>query len=238
MLELKDSTANKNDIINGGYVDDLDAPAGLSGAVYSALADNGSDQMTVPDALSLRITGNLSIEWWVKVTSNTLANPGVRKTNGTSGYSAYMSGNEDPIFFITTAGANKGRYTNTNQNTLGVWEHWGFAYTAASSSMIICKNGTSLTLNNLNGGAPSSIPDTAGIDITFGNNGSNAVRFCDVRIWNVARTAAEFNANKGVFLDPKLNPNMVANWTFQPFVRPGGGNPIFMGNAGGFGLAG
>jgi hypothetical protein len=216
-LNLNDKTANNNHIItNNGVVESSSVPSSLSGATKSAEFDSATDELIAPHSASLNITGSLTIEFWIFIGTDSINDIGVKKFDGNSGYTVYVQGNENPILLCRYPDNtnNFAKHTNNSVLSLNTWEHWAFVFNSSTPDILIYRNGLSVTplilINVIQTGIRGG---TVNLKIT--GNGANIGRFCDVRVWNVARTGTEISNNYTSFLIGN-EPGLVANWTFQP----------------------
>lgn len=135
-------------------------------------------------------TGNYTIEAWVYLTSNTHTNTILGKFNGSVAGSIYLSiGSDNKI----TAQREVPPYSLVSNNAIpdNIWTHIAMTYDGTNLNIYI--NG-SLDISAARGGITANTEDVL---IGAKKNTSTPVDFFegsigDVRIWNTARTAAQF----------------------------------------------
>lgn len=189
-----------------------------AGQVRNALDfDGNNDYVSIPDDPSLDITGPITIEAWVNLSS--WDNGGCVVTKGTGGggevYSLDIHNNRARFYFWVGAAA----YTASSSLTIqpNTWNHVVGQYDGSNSRVYL--NGT-LTVGaayagNLN--QNNHIVSIGSREATSGTYNLNvAGKIDEVRIWNVARTQQEIRDNAHRELpNPAGETNLVAYYRFN-----------------------
>ncbi|MBU2249783.1 MAG: right-handed parallel beta-helix repeat-containing protein [Gammaproteobacteria bacterium] len=160
----------------------------------------------INDTASLSITGDMTIECWVKVESApsganaTILSKYAYTGNQRSWYLSYLNGGGTIRFSVDDAGDNPSYADIVYTLTPGTWYHLAVAYDASAGSAVLYVNG-------------SSVGTFTGLDISIFNS---TAKFCigsisegesffdglidEVRVWNDIRTAQEIlnNYNKEI----------------------------------------
>ena len=185
-----------------------------STSTAASLAFDRSQYVEVPDSSSLDLTGDMTIEAWVK-------SPGLYAWNqalmilmkGTSGnnYDFYINENNNIAFGFGSHYV----YCNDsfNQSEQPQWQHMAVAYNNTTRVARFYRNGvlecerTFETGNPLPNSEQLLIGKVPGGQYNFGFQGNLA----DIRLWNTARTQPQIQDNK----DRRLNvteTGLVAYW--------------------------
>ncbi len=187
----------------------------------NALSFDGiNDVVTMPDNNSLDITTAITLEAWVYATKNTGIQNVINKSSNTINNGYIFPRTDDgwthAIFYLFIAGSWK--VLQVNYPSLNAWHHLAGTYdgttmkvyvdgTLASSLVIagtIASNSNPLTLGN-----------QTGFLEYFGG-------FADeFRVWNVARTQAEIQANMSRELDPTTQTALVSYYTTNQGITAG-----------------
>jgi len=174
------------------------------GGLGSADFDEDGGSSTVydaPDSTSLSITGDMSVEFWVKILENAVADTIIVGRFGGGGQRAWRiglktAGNNTIDISIASDCTNPTSKDSTIVLVLNEWTHIAFTYDASAGSVIFYKNG--IAANTVTG-LPTSICDpTDDFRINAQTNvigNSNEMHLSDVRIWQDIRTPAEISAN-------------------------------------------
>lgn len=186
------------------FNDDFLAQANEPTNTYSANLESGtSDTAAAADSASLSVTGNLTIEMWIKAES-AFSSGEIRYlcskwASGQNSYALKLQEDGGGGINIIAELSNDGSATITYNKAFGafaldVWYHIAISWTAATSTMTFVKDGISLGTTV---GTNTAIFDGTA-DFALGSNNS-ASSFWDgyiddVRIWNTARTVAEINS--------------------------------------------
>ncbi|HYK96998.1 MAG TPA: LamG-like jellyroll fold domain-containing protein [Candidatus Acidoferrales bacterium] len=189
-------------------------------AVNSLLL-NGAGYAQAPDNAELNITGDWTLEAWFKDETAGGFNHDftyiVLKGNTDQvGEAPFMMG----IAWNTLFAGGRTNWTNwTLSGSLAAtnpaaWHHAAATFVASTRTLTLYLDGAQMATGVL--GARTTTGNTMPVQI--GNNGnlSNAFRgkIDDVRIWNVARTAAQIGANYLTEFST-TQTNLVANWRFN-----------------------
>lgn len=169
------------------------------------LESSSSQHLTAADSASLSITGNLSIEAWVKVESTPGDYTIVSKRTSTGNQRSYSFEYADVgagvlklLLSLSTDGTTMVQKGVTKTLTVGSWIHVAVAYTASSGTAYFYVDGAQEGSQQT--GYPTSIADTTSL-FAIGALFAPAQSFFDglvddVRVWNTARTAAEIADNR------------------------------------------
>jgi hypothetical protein len=196
---------------NGGdYSLDLE----LSSSQYAVIADASQT--------GLDITGDLSIEAWIKIESApgsgvnyVIAGKANSTTNNRSYFFDYIndSGTNKLRLLISSAGTTFGFNAHTVTFTAGVWYHVAATYDASAGAVEYYINGSNVASKT---GYPTSI-FSGSADFIIGAYG-NTTRssFFDgilrnVRVWDDIRTASEISADMNTNT-PADTTNLQGNW--------------------------
>jgi hypothetical protein len=163
-----------------------------------ALTFNGTTNIvqTANNISTLDITGNITVETWVKV--NQLPNDWVRlvgKGDGsTRTYGFWLATNGQLLWQIYGNGTDPALFSTTSLQT-GTWYH--IAATRVGNVHTIYINGVA------SGSVTASIiPFSNTLPLTLGYHGSIHTflngQMDEVRVWNVGRTSTQINENKDV----------------------------------------
>lgn len=183
------------------------------------------------DSQSLSITSSLTVEMWAKFNSidgqyGTLAT----KYGGGSNQRGYWFGYRDELGNkkFESRISSDGSGGNTSVQTLpydleaDTWYHLVFVYTAAAGTVDVYVATTSLSAHVYAGtmsGHQTSIKDTTSKFMLGGIEGEEPGTWFDgtmddVRVWNVARTQAQIDADFKTELTGS-EPGLAAYWTFN-----------------------
>lgn len=182
---------------------------------YSIDFERGSTQhLSITDASqsNLDLSGDFTIEAWVKVESNPGTNEeyaivGKYNNNGVDqraylfNYQHNVSAGTYQLRSLISSDGTGGNTTFMTANqtlTPGTWYHVAFSYTASSGSGTFYVNGSSVGTGS---SGPSSIHNSSGeFQIGSFQTGGTDAHFDglvdEVRIWNIARTGTEINDDK------------------------------------------
>ncbi len=186
-----------------------DAPPSNRG---SLVFDGTDDFAQIPGTAAISTLTAVTVEMWVKpvgtIRTRILTKPLAR------GSQFLLDRESDGRFFGEVWGLNSGIRPNTNTQAVlpvGAWSH--VALTFKSGDLLsIYVNGM------LVGSSGSAQMNTALNDIFVGKGLDNTAPFNgaidELRIWNVARTQAQLQANRSVLL-PGNEPNLVGYWNFD-----------------------
>jgi concanavalin A-like lectin/glucanase superfamily protein/VCBS repeat protein/cadherin-like protein len=187
----------------------------------SALAFNGSnDVVSVAHDAALNLTGNLTIEAWVKFNQTTRTTGSfdrqciVAKSSATDSYALVLLNEtffNDPILRFHHNGASKSSTSYTwSDVATNRWYHLAVSYDKVMTKIFI--DGLLKTSNFVNG----NISTSSG-PLQFGRSGTTFPldgQLDEVHLWNVNRTEAQILAQRN---HPALGtePGLVAAWHFN-----------------------
>lgn len=183
---------------------------------------SSSQYAVIHDAFQtgLDITGDLTIEAWVKMESISSANHTIvaKDVSGSRGYNFFLNTSTIGFIIDTTL------VTQAHEITTSGWHHIVIAYDASAGSVEYYVDGVSKGTDT---GLPTSIPDSsANFSIGasgFGDYFDGPIK--DVRIWSDVRTDAEIADNYQDYLS--ISPgtdNLVENWKFDNSYASESGN--------------
>lgn len=194
--------------------------------IYSTDLEKSSSQYwSVADTASLSITGDMTLEMWVKLESAPsnstycLARKYAEGGNNRSYMFRYQDtgGTKRFEFRQSTSGTGASTSVITYNYTLSTatWTHLAFAYDASAGEIEVFINGVS---NGTATGVRTSVYDgTAPFEI--GGNSSDGDYFDglikDVRVWNDIRTGTEINDNKSNCDLSVSEAGLVSWWKFE-----------------------
>jgi hypothetical protein len=142
-----------------------------------------------------------------------------------SGYARYA---------ITTTGSGGEQQINTTTNiTTNTWHHVAITYNAATTTGVMYINGVAVGANTAMTMDPTDLTlkplafnyfgkSQYGVDPNF------AGQMDEIRIWDIARTSAQLNANRGISVDPN-SEDLVAYYK----LNEGSGNELTSVSGGG-----
>lgn len=215
---------------------------GLISNTHSIDLEAGSLQyLSAADNTHLSITGDLTIELWVKLESSPGAGSSydlVTKYESTGDQRSYNldyfnnSGTFQLRLTLSTDGAAGTLKTRTVAQTLstGTWYHVAISYVASTGTATFYLDGSSL---GTGGGdaLPTSIFDsTAVFEIGSSNGGSNYFDglIDDVRVWAEARSGDEISNNYLTEIDSTTN--LKGSWHLDNALTDSSGNDITLTN--------
>lgn len=185
------------------------------------LEAGSSQEATAADHASLDITGDFTLEAWVKVESN----PGegaayivAGKGKSASTFPAYClelfndAGNLYCRGVITNSGGSALGLASTGGATFttGTWIHFAVTFDAATGDFVVYKNGVSADSGNI--GAQTIESNAVVFSIGSDPDGKFFDGIVDdVRVWNDVRTSGEISANYQKELIG-TEANLVAYW--------------------------
>ncbi len=187
------STAKNNGTISG-------ATSTASGKFGRALSFDGTnDRVDVPDAATLDLTTGMTLEAWVKPTTNVGWRTAILKERGT----------KDLLYALYTSNGSKPRTENFNgtENTaagtaalpLNAWSHLASTYDGTNLRFYV--NGALITTKATTGAMPNTAnPLRIGGNAIWGEYFSGLID--EVRVYNRALTAAELTADMNAKVVP------------------------------------
>jgi glucose/arabinose dehydrogenase len=203
------SAAKNNGTVNG-------ATRTASGKFGRALSFDGvNDRVDVPDAASLDLTTGMTLEAWVKPTTNAGWRTAILKELGASdlAYALYTSDGAKPRAETRTGAYNTA--AGTAALPLNAWSHLASTYDGATLRFFV--NGVQVGAKSVTGSMPATAnPLRIGGNIVWGEYFSGLID--EVRVYNRALTATEIgtdmNAAIGVGTPPPVDttpPSSPAN---------------------------
>tara|TARA_Y100001970_G_scaffold129938_1_gene160209 strand:- start:418 stop:3063 length:2646 start_codon:yes stop_codon:yes gene_type:complete len=187
-----------------------------NGTPWNSLNFDGNDRVVVSDNSDLRLTGVMSAEVWFKIDTHSGGWTRVvgKGASGPRNYGLWY--HQNGIFLFQQYGSGGG--TDARYNTavqLGQWYHLAAVRDANTAKLYL--NGQ-LDPSAGTDTSPVTTPSTSSDPLTIGhhdwNNQYHRGQIDDVRIWNVARTQTQIQAN----MYNKLTGNetgLVAYWDFD-----------------------
>ncbi|HVQ58803.1 MAG TPA: LamG-like jellyroll fold domain-containing protein [Solirubrobacterales bacterium] len=194
------STAKNNGTLNGA----TGTPSGKFGRALSF--DGTNDRVDVPDANSLDLTNGMTLEAWVKPTTNGGYRTALMKERGADlVYSLYASNGATPKFESFTTGENAA--TSPNGLSLTSWTHLTATYDG--TTMRLYENGTQVATKATTG----SMPNTTGA-LRIGGNAPWGEYFSglidEVRVYNRALSVSEIEADMNIPVGSPAAPDSEA----------------------------
>lgn len=189
---------------------------------------------------ALNITGDITIEAWVKFASmpadraNIVAKPNATK-NGYATYNFELEkngANYDLRFVADAGGVFAVDKLSWNPST-GVWYHVAVTRVSASGLVKIYVDGTEVASATGNTGATASSTSA----LTIGNFAPDTTnlpldgRVSLVRVWNIVRTPTQINDNKCVVYGTATT-NMQGEWSLDNVLTDASGNGSTLTNVG------
>lgn len=194
---------------------------------YSGVLVRASSQcFTAADSSSLSITGDISIQIWIKLTNLPSAAGGlfslVAKQNaGQYSWRFFISNSDDKIYFqwYNNGGgsANGSSFKTTNALTsgdTGVWMHWTVAVNVDGVDAIFYRDGASVSTTSVATAASAIYDGTALVSLGAEDNGTTGFfngKIDDVRVWDKTLTSGEISANYNLEI-PGSTANLKAYW--------------------------
>ena len=239
-IDLADKTSNGNDLTNAGATE---VTSGLPFAASTIAIDleNSSTEtnnMYADDSASLSITGDITVEAWIKPESlvpggrnyTILAKHDTGSGDGIS-YIFIMNSSETLSFVWSSNGTN---ISNENSSSAiytvaGSWFHVAATLDVSAQDCILYKDGSAIG-SALTDGSQTSIFD-GGQVMAIGNRYTNGAFWAEqgfdgsvdeVRIWNDVRTSTEISDNYQSELTG-TESGLVAYYPFEALAAGGGG---------------
>ena len=187
------SPVKNNGTVNG-------ATGTASGRFGRALSFDGvNDRVDVPDAASLDLSAAMTLEAWVRPTSNSGWRTALIKERGTTDlvYGLYSSSGAAPNTENVTNVKNVA--TGPGPLALNTWSHLASTYDGSALRLFV--NGTQVATKAVSGAMPNTVnPLRIGGNAVWGEYFSGLID--EVRVYNRALSAAEI----GVDMNAKVNP--------------------------------
>lgn len=182
---------------------------------YSLDFDGTDDYVAVGNPSELQISGDLTIEMWLKPANFSARRNPYNKAYGGEG-TITQETNGTLNFYYGTSGADAIPYQGFNSLAalnLNEWNHIAIVRDLTNMQLYWYINGV-LT----NQTAASYATATIGANQVFIGDGyvsPYAGRIDEVRVWKSARTQAEIQSNITTCCDCQADPNLVAYWDFD-----------------------
>jgi subtilisin-like proprotein convertase family protein len=181
------------------------------------------DYVATDPGSSLSITGDLTVECWVKPTVVTGTPILIQKRLGSaaSGYTLYLSSSK--VAFRTNSTT---RINGKNVLLANEWTHIAVTYNSTSGLFTIYLNGVVDTFKTVTGAAPAA--DTDSLRIANGFNSPYPGLMDEVRIWNIERTQAQIQSTMRMPLGESTGPytGLVASWRANSITAGSGTEEI------------
>lgn len=167
------------------------------------LALSSTQYLSISNASStgLGLTGDFTIEAWVKLASQPTGNVAYTIAakwdgdNAARSYTfAYAQDGGNHLLCSVSHGGNTNPQINESQTlSTGVWYHVAEVYTASSGNCEIFVNGTSIGSGTTDTGGPYAGTAAFSIGAVVGNSPANLLdgKIDDVRVYNAARTQSQ-----------------------------------------------
>lgn len=233
-IDLNDKTANGNNLTNNGAAE---VSSGLPFAQSQTAVDLEStetDYLEAADSASLSITGNMTLECWVNFESTPASGNFMwflSKWAGTGNQRSFIWGLQNNGGTLRQfVGLSQDGTTGAGQldeiafnwtPTTDSWYHLALTVTpgnAASTEVEFFIDGTSQGNGTVvtDGGITAIFNSTAVFRISGDADSASLFdgKIDDVRVWNIVRSQAQIDANKGIELTGE-EANLVAYWPFE-----------------------
>jgi hypothetical protein len=172
------------------------------------------DQASVANQAALNIQTGLTVEFWHYAFTKTVNFPiVVQKGNANTAYTFQRDNTTDKMTWRCIKTAAQNNVLSSATITKGVWEHWAGTYNGTQMELV--KNGTSDGTTALTGNIDTNANPlrVGGSEIAANANQNNGLIY-DLRIWNIARSAATIAAERSTLVSASA-PGLVANWLFS-----------------------
>ena len=179
-----------------------------TGEIGGALRFTGSDAVTVPAAPALALAGNLTLEAWINVDRLPSEQTAIVYQGTGSTFGASLSLDSNGTVLLSVAQASGWLQTAESTGGLiapGAWHHIAGVIDRLDGQLHIYVDGVDVG----DGYTGTAAASPAALPLTIGAApGTNGVfsdfrgRIDDVRVWSVARTAAQIVASKDAALPP------------------------------------
>lgn len=233
-IDLADKTSNGNTLTNVGATEVTTALPFAASTIAVDLELTEVDYLHAADSASLSITGNLTIEMWVKLESIP-SNGGdyftfFSKYKSAGNQRSYIYGIGQSaavvkLWFATSdngaAGANYAEVFVNWTPTVATWYHIAVVYTAAGGTADFYVDG--VQQGTQQSGLKTSLFDSTapGIIGAFDIDATPLYLFDgvidEVRIWNIARTATQIANNRSIELTGSES-GLAAYWPFESSI--------------------
>lgn len=221
---------------------------------YSATLNGSSQAFTAEDSASLDITGDISLEMWIKLGTGAVAD--IYTNDEGLCYKAINNADNLSWKWSLTAGSGSGKiklqfaYTSDgsiggtvtngvdNADTFqtsdeGTWHHIAVTVDVSAATITFYLDGSARTTSYTVQNATSIFSGSAKVSLGASAQGT-AIFFRgqidEPRIWNVIRSGTEINNNKSVSIDS--GTNLQASWHLNNALTDSSGNSNTLTNIG------
>lgn len=170
-----------------------------------------SSYIAVPNSASLNITGDFTIEGWVKPSNVTGAQIILQKrAGGANGYTLYLSSGK-----VTIRTGSVTRLIGKTIIPVNEWTHIAGSYKLSTNLFSVFVNGVQDTTVTIAGAAP--ITNTDSLFIGVGSNSPFNGVMDEIKIWNTGFTASDVTQVMRLSLGTNSGyySALVASYTFQ-----------------------
>lgn len=224
-INLLDITSNNNDLTNVNSATEVTTSLPFADSSIAVdLEANSTQYLSAEDSASLSITGDITIELWVKHESLPAASgymTYVTKYNVSEGYSyAFWLYNDAGTYLLRWTSSDGVANDDVNTPwtpTNGTWYHIAVSFNTSTQVVKFYVNGVQQGVDQ--GMTTTSIQNTEAKLLIGAFNPDTPVSLFDgviddVRLWNDVRTVTEIANNKSVELTG-TEANLVAYWPFE-----------------------
>jgi len=214
-------------------------PVSAANTHSATLVAASSQYFTATDSVSLSLTENNTLEFWIKLTSQPASDAYMflinkddiasQRSYGLTYYDAAGTQKIALYLFQTLTATIYSVVAFTYTLPIGTWTHLAIVTTIANPVATKCElfiNGISQgngVGTDVGGGATSIADGTAILQLGARAAGEYLdAQIDDVRIWNIVRTAAQIDANKAVEIDSATN--LQASWHLNNVLTDSSGN--------------
>jgi hypothetical protein len=167
---------------------------------YTLDFDGTNDFVALGNPAQLKITGNLTIEMWVKPDNfSTRRNPYAKAYGGEGTITQETNGTLN--FYYGTNGGNSTPYQGFNSGsslTLNEWNHIAIVRDLTNMKLYWYINGVLTATTNASYASATAGSNNATIGSGYVSNYDGQID--ELRVWNIARTQAEVQTNKNICL--------------------------------------
>lgn len=229
-INLLDITTNNNDLTAGGTPTEITTALPFAQSTIAVQFDATGDYYTAADSASLSITGDMTLEFWIKLPAADATADGtivLSKSNTTGNQrSWYVKLNYDTDhlelgFNISSNGADWSSVNTATGYTADTnWHHVAGVYTASAHTLQWYVDGSAFeSAKDVTQTAIYNGSAVLAMNGTGDSLGGHVFYLDDVRVWNDVRTAGEINNNKSIELTGG-EANLVAYWPFETVLGP------------------
>lgn len=202
---------------------------------------SSSQYSSVADTASLSITGDITIEVWIKLeqlpsTAGDTFTINAKDDDNTNRSWWFNVGSDDKLVFIYSSDGNTTDQTVLNTDAVivdsgdvGEWVHLAVAVDVSAKSMVVYKD-TSLQASSLQSGTDTSIHNNSSrFGVAVDRAGGTPRLYFDgkmnnMRIWNDIRSSGEISANWKEVLTNTGTANLVDAWYYNSNHNSASGN--------------